>query len=116
MNKINIFNDHLDLIAKIISQSKLPLVKNYLNQPFDCKITFFNNSNFNIDDYEKDMLAIQIKKEEFVSMKASLLHIVEGAKKKLINVFNFDKGEDLEMSIIRTFLNCNLVINNKFLF
>jgi len=31
MNKINIFNDHLDLIAKIISQSKLPLVKNYLN-------------------------------------------------------------------------------------
>ena len=52
------------------------------------------------------MLAIQIKKEEFVSMKASLLQIVEGAKKKLINVFNFDKGEDLEMSIIRTFLNC----------
>jgi hypothetical protein len=52
------------------------------------------------------MLAIQIKQDEFVKMKASLLEIVEGAKNKLINVFNFDKGEDLEMSIIRTFLNC----------
>ena len=53
------------------------------------------------------MAAIQIKNSEFISMKSSLLNIVEGAKHKLINVFNFDKGEDLEMTIIRTFLNCN---------
>ena len=64
-------------------------------------------SNFNIDKYEEEMAAIQIKNSEFISMKSSLLNIVEGAKHKLINVFNFDKGEDLEMTIIRTFLNCN---------
>ena len=52
------------------------------------------------------MSAIHIKKEELDKMKASLLQIVEGAKRKLIHVFNFDKGEDLEISIIKTFLNC----------
>lgn len=67
-----------------------------------------NSKNFHIDNYEKEMLAIQIKPDEFVRMKESLLSIVEGAKNKLINVFNFDKGEDLEMSIIKTFLNCKL--------
>jgi hypothetical protein len=69
-------------------------------------VTKSTNPKFNIDNFEKEMLAIQIKQDEFVKMKASLLQIVEGAKNKLINVFNFDKGEDLEMSIIRTFLNC----------
>ena len=66
--------------------------------------------NFNIDDFEKDMLAIQIKQDELAKMKLSLKTICDGAKNKLINVFNFDKGEDLEMSIIKTLLNCNLFI------
>ena len=65
-----------------------------------------NLRNFSIDNFEKEMSAIYIKKEELDKMKASLLQIVEGAKRKLIHVFNFDKGEDLEISIIKTFLNC----------
>ncbi len=69
-------------------------------------MTKSTNPKFNIDNFEKEMLAIQIKQDEFVKMKASLLQIVEGAKNKLINVFNFDKGEDLEIVITRTFLNC----------
>lgn len=69
-------------------------------------------SKFNINDFEKDMLDIQIKPDELERMKKSLLAICDGAKNKLINVFNFDKGEDLEISIIKTFLNCKI---NSFL-
>lgn len=32
---------------------------------------------------------------------------------QLINVFNFDKGEDLETTIIRTLLNCKNCKNSK---
>lgn len=35
---------------------------------------------------------------------------------QLINVFNFDKGEDLETTIIRTLLNCNKKSLNFILF
>ena len=77
----------------------------------DSKISVYLllNRNFDIKNYEKEMLAIQIKQDELEKMKKSLLAICDGAKNRLINVFNFDKGDDLEISIIKTFLNCNFI-------